>query len=108
MSHEVGTLWLVFGFAAQGMFFMRFFVQWIHSERQGRSAVPVAFWWFSLVGGVMLFTYACVRRDPVFMMGQGMGLLIYSRNLMLIRKERQALAVVADGAPPLAILEGDA
>ncbi|MCB9838647.1 MAG: lipid-A-disaccharide synthase N-terminal domain-containing protein [Phycisphaeraceae bacterium] len=74
------------------MFFMRFFVQWIHSERQGRSAVPVAFWWFSLAGGVMLFTYACARRDPVFMLGQGMGLLIYTRNLMLIRREKNGKA----------------
>ena len=68
------------GFLAQLMFSMRFIVQWIASERARRSIVPETFWYFSLVGGAMLFAYAIYRLDPVFMLGQGMGLLIYARK----------------------------
>ncbi|MCA9773625.1 MAG: lipid-A-disaccharide synthase N-terminal domain-containing protein [Myxococcales bacterium] len=75
---------MILGFAAQACFFSRFAVQWIASERRRESVVPVAFWWFSIVGGAGLFVYAIHRRDPVFMLGQGFGLLIYVRNLMLI------------------------
>lgn len=81
--------WLLIGFAAQGMFFMRFVVQWISSERAGKSVVPVAFWYFSLFGGVMLLVYAIHRKDPVFILGQGLGLIIYARNLFLIRNEKR-------------------
>ncbi len=80
-------LWVVMGLIAQGMFFMRFFVQWIISERQGKSTVPVAFWIFSVLGGTMLLIYATHRRDLVIMLGQAGGLIIYARNLMLIYKE---------------------
>lgn len=81
--------WLVLGFVAQGAFFMRFLVQWIASERKKRSVVPVAFWYFSLAGGAMLLAYAIYRKDPVFILGQGMGLLIYIRNLSLIYKHKK-------------------
>ena len=81
--------WIIIGFIAQGMFFMRFFVQWIVSEREGKSVVPLAFWIFSVLGGVMLLTYAIHRQDPVFILGQAGGLVIYARNLMLIRKSKQ-------------------
>lgn len=82
--------WVIFGFAAQFAFFMRFVIQWIASERRGRSYVPVIFWYFSLLGGVMLFVYACKQQDPVFMAGQGLGCVIYIRNLVLIyRRERR-------------------
>jgi lipid-A-disaccharide synthase-like uncharacterized protein len=64
---------------------MRFLIQWIMSERARRSVMPTAFWYFSLAGGVVLLTYAIYRRDPVFILGQGMGLVIYARNLWLIR-----------------------
>ncbi|MFQ5489498.1 MAG: lipid-A-disaccharide synthase N-terminal domain-containing protein [Phycisphaerae bacterium] len=74
----------LFGFGAQFLFMMRFLVQWIASERKKRSYVPVAFWYFSLGGGALLLIYAIQRRDPVFIMGQSLGLLIYSRNLYLI------------------------
>lgn len=84
------TTWMIVGFAAQACFFSRFFVQWIASERRGESVVPIAFWWFSLVGGAGLLVYAIHRKDPVFILGQGAGLIIYVRNLMLIRKVRLA------------------
>ncbi|MDA8305953.1 MAG: lipid-A-disaccharide synthase N-terminal domain-containing protein [Deltaproteobacteria bacterium] len=79
---------LVLGFIGQGLFFSRFMVQWIASERQRRSVVPVAFWYFSVGGGGILLIYAILRRDPVFILGQAGGLLIYIRNLVLIYKER--------------------
>ena len=82
--------WVVFGFFAQAMFMMRFLVQWIASERARQSIVPVAFWYFSLLGGVTLLAYAIHRRDPVFMFGQALGLLIYIRNLWLIRVSHAA------------------
>lgn len=80
--------WIAFGFLAQTMFMLRFVVQWIASERAHKSVVPTAFWYFSLAGGLMLFTYAVYRLDPVFMLGQALGVGIYSRNLWLIRNER--------------------
>ncbi len=81
--------WVLFGFAAQFLFFMRFFLQWVASERRGKSYIPVVFWWFSLGGGSMLFVYSIQRGDPVFIAGQGLGCLIYVRNLVLIHR-RQA------------------
>jgi len=77
---------VLFGFGAQAMFFMRFIIQWIASEKKKRSHIPVAFWYFSLAGGLTLFAYAVRRMDPVFMLGQGLGCLIYIRNLVLIRR----------------------
>jgi lipid-A-disaccharide synthase-like uncharacterized protein len=82
--------WIMLGFVAQLFFTMRFVVQWIASERQKRSVVPVAFWFFSLGGGALLFVYAIQRQDPVFIAGQGMGLFIYIRNLWLIANERKS------------------
>lgn len=76
------------GFVGQGFFTARFLVQWIASERAGRSVVPVAFWFLSIGGGLILFGYALYRRDPVFILGQGLGTFIYVRNLMLIARER--------------------
>ncbi|MAX32921.1 Uncharacterized N-terminal domain of lipid-A-disaccharide synthase [Onishia taeanensis] len=85
-------LWIGIGFLGQAMFSGRFLVQWLASERAKRSVVPVAFWFFSLAGGVTLLAYAIYRQDPVFIAGQGAGLLIYTRNLMLIRREAKALS----------------
>ncbi len=84
--------WVLFGLVAQVIFAMRFLVQWIASERAGRSVIPISFWFFSLGGGFVLFGYALYRQDPVFIVGQGMGTFIYIRNLMLIGKERKARA----------------
>jgi lipid-A-disaccharide synthase-like uncharacterized protein len=83
------VLWIGIGFAGQFLFMMRFLWQWIQSERQKRSIIPIAFWYFSLAGGVTLFAYAVHRRDPVFITGQLLGLTVYTRNLLLIRRERQ-------------------
>jgi lipid-A-disaccharide synthase-like uncharacterized protein len=81
--------WLgLFGLVGQFAFMMRFVVQWFASERRGRSYVPIAFWYLSLCGGAMLFTYALMRRDPVIMLGQALGMLIYLRNLVLIYRRR--------------------
>jgi lipid-A-disaccharide synthase-like uncharacterized protein len=80
----------VIGLIGQLFFSARFVVQWIASERAGRSVVPVAFWFFSLGGGIILFFYALYRGDPVFILGQGLGTFIYVRNLMLIARERRA------------------
>jgi len=81
-------IWLVIGFAAQLVFSLRFIVQWIASERAGKSVVPVAFWFISLIGGTMLFAYAVHRRDPVFIFGQATGVFIYTRNLILIYRNK--------------------
>ena len=85
-------IWLGIGFLAQLMFSMRFIVQWIASERARRSIVPETFWYFSVVGGAMLFAYAIYRLDPVFMLGQGMGLIIYARNIYFIRAHNKSIA----------------
>lgn len=99
--------WVLIGFLGQFLFMMRFVVQWVHSERLKKSVVPVAFWFFSLGGGAILLIYAIYQKDPVFIMGQGLGLLIYLRNLTLIfgapketkrsaTEEKLALAVMLD------------
>jgi len=78
------TLWLGIGFTGQALFFMRFFVQWIASERERRSVIPRAFWYFSLAGGLVLLAYAIRRADPIFIIGQATGILIYGRNLHFV------------------------
>ena len=93
--------WVVFGLVGQLLFTLRFVVQWVASERTGRSTVPVAFWYFSLAGGAILFVYALwYRHDLVFTLGQGAGLFIYLRNLALIRRSGPSIdAGAAQGAP---------
>jgi lipid-A-disaccharide synthase-like uncharacterized protein len=76
--------WVVLGFVAQGFFTMRFLVQWIASERARKSVIPVAFWFFSIGGGVLLLVYALYRKDPVFIAGQAFGLVVYVRNLYFV------------------------
>ncbi len=78
--------WVIFGFVGQFLFSMRFILQWIHSERVKKSVIPVAFWYFSLSGGITLFIYALHQQDPVFMFGQGLGIIIYLRNLYFVYK----------------------
>lgn len=71
---------------------MRFLVQWVASERKGESVIPLAFWYFSMGGGLILLTYAIHIRDPIFILGQSSGALIYLRNLVLIfRKGKSAV-----------------
>ncbi|GAB4569629.1 MAG: lipid-A-disaccharide synthase N-terminal domain-containing protein [Rhizobacter sp.] len=92
----MGTLslpeWAVvaLGFCGQALFSMRFVVQWLASERAGRSVIPTLFWYFSIAGGLTLLAYAVYRADPVFIVGQGLGLFIYLRNLWLVLREKRA------------------
>lgn len=82
------NFWYLLGFLGQGMFFMRFLYQWIVSERKGKSIIPIQFWYLSLGGSLLLLAYAIYRRDPVFILGQTLGMFVYSRNLHLIYRER--------------------
>lgn len=86
MSNWHWDLWLIVGFAGQFLFGARFIVQWVSSERKKTSHVPVQFWYLSLIGGVVTAIYAIHRRDPVFVIGQLSGLIVYVRNLMLIHR----------------------
>ena len=81
--------WLTIGFLGQALFTCRFLVQWLHSERHQRSLIPVAFWYFSIGGGLTLLSYAIYRKDPVFICGQASGLFIYLRNLQFIKRENR-------------------
>ena len=83
------AVWLGIGFVGQALFSMRFLLQWIYSERNRRSVIPIAFWYFSILGGMTLLAYAIHREDPVFIIGQAGGLVIYSRNLYFIWRERR-------------------
>jgi lipid-A-disaccharide synthase-like uncharacterized protein len=80
------TIWLAIGFAGQLAFFLRFFVQWVASERRQQSHIPVAFWYLSIVGAALVLAYAIKKRDPVFIAGQSFGFLVYLRNLVLIQR----------------------
>ena len=80
---------LVLGFAGQTLFFMRFFVQWLYSEKHRRSMIPTAFWYFSIGGSSLLLVYAIIRKDIVFIVGQSTGFFIYTRNLYLIHREKR-------------------
>jgi lipid-A-disaccharide synthase-like uncharacterized protein len=82
--------WLAFGLVAQLFFTARFVVQWISSERAGQSVVPMAFWFFSMGGGLMTLVYGVVKREPVIILGQAMATVIYIRNIMLILKNRES------------------
>jgi lipid-A-disaccharide synthase-like uncharacterized protein len=80
--------WVLFGFFGQFVFAMRFIIQWIVSEKKKESIVPLSFWYLSICGGVILLIYAIYKNDPVFMLGQATGLIVYARNLMLITKKK--------------------
>jgi lipid-A-disaccharide synthase-like uncharacterized protein len=77
-------IWIAVGLAAQALFSMRFLVQWVATERARASIIPETFWYFSFAGGAMLLAYAIYRLDPVFIIGQGTGLIIYARNIYFI------------------------
>ena len=94
--------WMVVGFLGQAIFTARFLVQWVVSEKKRDSVVPVAFWWLSLFGGMTLLSYAISRRDPVIIVGQGMGLVVYVRNLMLVGKARRRAHRREGRAPTMA------
>jgi lipid-A-disaccharide synthase-like uncharacterized protein len=84
-------VWLVVGLLGQLLFTSRFLVQWIASERRRQSIVPTSFWWLSLGGATLLLAYAIYRRDPVFILGQTFGFLVYTRNLLLIGRHHPAV-----------------
>lgn len=81
------NLWIALGLFAQFLFFLRFFVQWIASEKKGESTIPISFWYFSIGGSLLLLVYSIYRKDIVFIIGQSIGSVIYMRNLMLIYKK---------------------
>jgi lipid-A-disaccharide synthase-like uncharacterized protein len=89
--------WVVVGFIGQALFTARFIVQWVASEKAAKSVIPLAFWFFSIGGALLLLVYAIYRRDPVFIVGQGLGIFIYIRNLVLISREKRAKTGVKEG-----------
>jgi len=94
-------VWLFVGLLGQVLFAARFVVQWWASERARRSVIPLMFWYFSVGGGVILLAYSLYKMDPVFIVGQGLGLVVYLRNLYLILVEHSA-AGEENPAPPKA------
>ena len=106
MSHAVGAYlvdvfftrldwWVILGIVAQLLFTMRFVVQWIASERAGHSVIPLAFWIFSIFGGLLLLVYALYRKDAVFIAGQAFGVFVYLRNLYFVMRDRKAATAAA-------------
>ncbi|HKO30803.1 MAG TPA: lipid-A-disaccharide synthase N-terminal domain-containing protein [Nitrospiraceae bacterium] len=89
MTITIEYIWLAIGFLGQGLFFGRWVVQWIASEKKAESQVPISFWYMSLIGGLITLAYAIYREDPVFIAGQSIGSLVYIRNLMLIARANQ-------------------
>jgi len=87
MFLNIELIWLYVGFFGQFLFSMRFIIQWIASEKKKKSYIPIAFWYFSISGGITLLIYAIHRQDPVFIIGQLFGILIYLRNLFFILKK---------------------
>ena len=86
------TYWLVIGFIGQIAFGARFVIQWLVSEKKGESTIPIAFRYCSIAGSVILLTYAIHREDPVFILGQSLGSIIYIRNLILIDRKKRSLS----------------
>ena len=84
--------WLIIGFVGQALFGARFIIQWVISEKKGESTIPLAFWYCSIAGSVILLTSAIHREDPVFILGQSLGSIIYIRNLILIDRKKRSLA----------------
>lgn len=82
-------LWLIIGLIGQVMFSMRFILQWVASERHKKSVIPISFWYFSIAGSLLLLAYSIHRQDPVFIIGQSLGCVIYFRNLVLIDRDKR-------------------
>lgn len=91
--------WLLLGLGAQALFSGRFLIQWIASERRRKSVIPVAFWYLSILGSSLLLVYALHKKDPVFVLGQAGGLIVYVRNLMLLRDKKVGDQTPASGSP---------
>jgi len=93
----MSSIWITLGFAGQAVFGGRFLVQWVASERAGRSVIPRSFWYMSIAGSAILLAYAINKRDPVFILGQGAGFAVYMRNLYLIRRHETRAEVSRAG-----------
>lgn len=87
---SIELFWLGIGLAGQGLFFGRFLIQWIASEKKGRSHIPISFWYLSLGGSFLLLSYSIYRQDPIFIVGFSINNIIYFRNLTLIKKEKNS------------------
>ncbi len=98
---SISHLWLLVGLLGQGLFASRFIVQWFRSEMEGRSVIPLSFWYCSVGGGIVLLAYAIYKEDPVFIIGQASGLIVYARNLYLIFRERDRLRAARPGERPV-------
>lgn len=100
---SVENIWLAVGFAGQGLFAIRWLVQWFSSERQRRSVIPISFWWISMIGSIILLAYSFYRMDPVFIMGTMFNSVVYVRNLYLIHRARaeDASSESVESAKPL-------
>tara|TARA_B100001250_G_C19787182_1_gene784744 strand:- start:1596 stop:1898 length:303 start_codon:yes stop_codon:yes gene_type:complete len=81
-------IFMIIGFLGQGLFASRFIIQWIYSEKKGKSIIPIQFWYLSIFGGIGLLVYAISRQDPVIIIGQVFGIFIYTRNLYLIYNKK--------------------
>jgi lipid-A-disaccharide synthase-like uncharacterized protein len=86
--NSLEIIFLIIGFVGQFIFASRFIVQWIYSEKRGESSIPIIFWYLSIVGGLSLLIYAIFRKDPVIILGQSFGILVYTRNLILIYRKK--------------------
>ena len=87
---SMSTFWLCLGFTGQGLFASRFLVQWVASERRRRSHIPIYFWYLSIAGGLLSLIYAIYLQDPPFIFGQSAGIVVYSRNLILLKRDPRA------------------
>ena len=85
---NIELIFLVIGFLGQGIFASRFIIQWLYSEKKGESSIPIVFWYLRIIGGIILLVYAISRKDPVIITGQLFGILIYTRNLILIHRKK--------------------
>jgi lipid-A-disaccharide synthase-like uncharacterized protein len=85
-------MWVGIGFVGQSLFFSRWLLQWFVSERKAESQIPVSFWYMSLIGSVIVLAYAIHKIDPVFIMGQGLGTVVYVRNLILLHRAKKRVA----------------
>lgn len=99
MDWHDSTIWLVIGFLGNALFFSRFMVQWIASERAGRSYIPTMFWWLSIAGSIVLLLYAVHKRDPVFIVAYLPNCIVYVRNLVLIRRQQRESAAAPIPVP---------
>lgn len=86
---DILNFWVAFGLIGQLAFFMRFVIQWIVSERKRESVIPEVFWYLSIIGSLILLVYAIYRKDPVFILGQSVGSVVYIRNIMLIHNKKR-------------------